>query len=84
MQDFFLGLLNKSIAAGWLVLAVIVLRLALKKAPKWIMGVFWAFVAVRLICPFSFESMLSVLPKADAIPQELITAGSSAAGGGRA
>ena len=82
MQDFFLGLLNKSIAAGWLVLAVIVLRLALKKAPKWIMGVFWAFVAVRLICPFSFESMLSVLPKADAIPQELITAGSSAAGGG--
>lgn len=68
MQDFFLDLLNKSIAAGWLVLAVIVLRLALKKAPKWIMGVFWAFVAVRLISPFSFESMLSVLPKADAIP----------------
>ena len=34
MEEVFLKLVNMSIAASWLILAVIVLRLQLKKAPK--------------------------------------------------
>ena len=62
MGDVFIKLLNMSIAAGWLVLAVIILRFALKKAPKWIMCALWALVALRLLMPFSFQSAVSVVP----------------------
>lgn len=56
METVFLSLLNRSMAAGWLILAVVALRLPLKKAPRWITAALWGLVAVRLICPFSFES----------------------------
>lgn len=56
MEIIFWELLNRSIAAGWLILAVMVLRLLLRKAPKWLPCVLWAIVAIRLLCPFSFES----------------------------
>ena len=62
MDTIFLQLLNMSICAGWLILAVIVLRQILRRAPKWIRCVLWAFVAVRLICPFSLQSMFSLIP----------------------
>ena len=45
----FPDILNVSIAASWLVLAVLVLRLILKKAPKWIRVVLWGLVAIRLL-----------------------------------
>ena len=63
MSELFLKLLNMSIAASWLILAVVVLRLLLKKAPKWVNCILWALVAVRLICPFSFESNISLVPE---------------------
>ena len=56
-----------SISASWLVLAVLLLRLVLKKAPKWVSVLLWGFVAVRLICPFTVESMLSLIPSAETI-----------------
>ena len=56
----FLNLLNRSFAAGILVLAVLVLRLLLKKAPKWTHCVLWAFVALRLMLPLGIVSPLSV------------------------
>lgn len=71
MDAVFIKLLNMSITASWLVLAVILLRFLLKKAPKWIMGVLWGFVAIRLICPFSFESIFSLIPGAEPIPQNI-------------
>ena len=49
MESVFLKLLNMSITAGWMILAVIVLRLLLRKAPKWISCLLWALVAVRLM-----------------------------------
>lgn len=73
MENIFLSLLNMSITASWIALAVIVLRLILKKAPKWIMGVLWGFVALRLICPFSFESVFSLIPSTETVPQEILT-----------
>ena len=56
MASLFLKLLNMSIAASWLILAVIVLRIALKRAPKWIHCILWALVGIRLLCPISIES----------------------------
>ncbi len=72
MGEIFLTILNRSIAAGWLILAVIALRLILRKAPKWINCLLWGIVAVRLICPFSLESVLSLIPRAETIPIENI------------
>ena len=63
MSALFLKIVNMSISAGWFVLAVLVLRLALKKAPKWVMVALWGLVAVRLLCPVSIESGLSLIPE---------------------
>ena len=68
MEALFLKTVNMSIAAGWLVIAVIILRLLLKKAPKSAAVMMWALVGVRLICPISFESPLSLIPSAQTIP----------------
>lgn len=67
MEFIFLKLFNMSIAAGWLILAVIILRLFLKKAPKWLSCTLWAIAAVRLVCPFSFESPISLIPSAETL-----------------
>lgn len=72
MEAVFLEFLNMSITASWLVLAVVVLRLLLKKAPKALVVVMWALVGIRLICPFSFESVLSLIPSAETIPSDII------------
>ena len=53
MSELFLKIINMSISASWLILAVLILRLVLKKAPKWVNVLLWGIVAVRLICPFS-------------------------------
>lgn len=68
MNELFLKIINMSISASWLVLAVLILRLVLKKAPKWVNVLLWGIVAIRLICPFSFESALSLIPSAETIP----------------
>lgn len=72
MSEVFLKLFNMSIAAGWLILAVIVLRLLLKKAPKWLSCILWAIVAIRLVCPVSFESSFSLIPSAETINPEVV------------
>lgn len=63
MSAVFRALLNLGITASWLILAVLLARLLLKKAPKRLVCLFWALVAVRLCCPFSVESSLSLVPK---------------------
>ena len=68
MGAVFLKLLNLSVNASWLILVVLAARLLLKKAPRWIACLLWAFVAFRLCCPFSLESVLSLLPSAEAVP----------------
>ena len=67
MGEFFLTILNMSISASWIVLAVLILRLLLKKAPKWITVLLWGIVAIRLICPFTIESALSLIPSKETI-----------------
>lgn len=71
MSAVFVRLVNMSISASYLVLAVIALRLLLKRAPKWLTCLLWALVAVRLVCPFSLESTLSLIPSAQTIPPRI-------------
>jgi beta-lactamase regulating signal transducer with metallopeptidase domain len=67
MTELFFQALNASFMAGWLILAVLLMRALLKKAPKWISCALWALVALRLLLPFSIESPLSLLPSAKPI-----------------
>ena len=71
LKTMFLKLMNMSISASWLVLAVLILRFALKKAPKWVNVILWGIVAVRLICPSSIESALSLIPSTETIPMNI-------------
>ena len=63
MEALFLKLLRMSLSASVLVLAVLVLRLVLRRAPKWTHVLLWALVALRLLCPFTVESSLSLQPQ---------------------
>ena len=72
MENIFLKILNMSITAGWLVLAVLLMRLLLKKAPRYLSVIMWALVGLRLVLPFSFESALSLIPSAETVPPEIL------------
>jgi len=61
MTDLFLKVLNASFAASWMVLAVVLARLALKKAPRWMVCGLWALVAVRLVFG-GIDAPFSLLP----------------------
>ena len=71
MQEVFLTLFNMSVTAGYIVLAVLLCRLLLKKAPKWVHCVLWAVVGLRLVMPFSIESVFSLIPDAEPIPKDI-------------
>ncbi len=62
MSGIFLKVLEMSLTASYVVLAVIVVRLLLKRAPKVFSYLLWLVVLFRLVCPFSFESSWSLLP----------------------
>ena len=72
MSELFLEIVNRSIAASWIVIAVLVLRLCLKKTPKWVNVLLWGIVAVRLIFPFSIESALSLIPSAETVSPSIM------------
>ena len=67
MGDIFLKLLNMSITASWLILAVLGIRLLFRKIPKWITCLLWGVVAIRLIFPLSIESAFSLQLSAEPI-----------------
>lgn len=74
MEAVFLKIMNMSITASWLVLAVIALRFLLKKAPKAFSVILWGLVGIRLVLPFSFESILSLIPSAETVPNDIVYA----------
>ena len=71
MDAVFLKILNMSLTASWIVLAVLLLRLLLKRAPKWLSCLLWGVVGLRLIFPFSIESLFSLIPSAEPLPSDL-------------
>ena len=72
MSELFLEIVNRSVAASWIVIAVLILRFCLKKAPKWVNVLLWGIVAVRLIFPFSIESALSLIPSAETVSPSIM------------
>ena len=72
LSEAFLKVLNMSITASWIILTAILLRFLLRKAPKAIICFLWLFVAIRLICPFSVESVFSLIPASDPIDIDTI------------
>lgn len=70
LGKLFLFILNRSIAAGWLIAAVAVLRLMLRCAPRRIVCVLWILAAVRLLMPLSLESAFSLIPSRDTFRME--------------
>ncbi len=68
MEDLFIHVLNISITASFLVLAIILYRLFAKKAPKWVSVLLWGLVGLRLLFPFSIESAISLIPSKNTIP----------------
>ena len=71
MTEFFLTVVNMSVSATWIVLAVMIFRMVLKKAPKWITVLLWGIVGVRLVFPFSIESAMSLIPSVQTINPEI-------------
>ena len=72
MTTLFLGFLNRSLSAAVLIFAVVLVRLVFKKAPRWLLCVLWALAAVRLVCPVSIESVLSLIPSAEPVQPEIV------------
>ena len=69
MTDLFLKVLNLSFSASWVVLAVVLARLVLKKAPRSLICALWAMVALRLVFG-GIEAPFSLLPSTQIIPPE--------------
>ncbi|MBQ3081803.1 MAG: hypothetical protein IJC49_05055 [Clostridia bacterium] len=72
MEAVFIKLFNMSITATWIALAVILIRLLFKKAPKHFRVFMWGLVGLRLLIPFSIESVLSLIPSAETVPPDII------------
>ena len=72
MTTLFFGFLNRSLSAAVLIFAVVLVRLVFKKAPKWLLCALWALAAVRLLCPVSIESVLSLIPSAEPVQPEIV------------
>lgn len=72
MEAVFLRIFNMSITAGWAAIAVIILRLLLFKAPKKLHAALWGLVALRLMLPFSKQSIFSIIPSADTLPGNIM------------
>ena len=60
MERIFLTVLGMSVSASAVILAVMLARLGLRKAPKRISYLLWLAVAFRLICPVSVSSPFSL------------------------
>lgn len=82
LEDLFVNLFNMSVTAGYVAVAVILLRLLLKKAPRWISCALWALVGLRLVLPVSFESVMSLVPRSAAVAPHILYSTESAVSSG--
>ncbi len=73
MENFFIDLLNISITASYIIIAVILFRAVFRKVPRKFICALWAIAGIRLIMPFSFESIFSLIPSTETIPPNIIT-----------
>ena len=71
MEQFFMEIVNRGLAASFLVLVVVLLRVCFKRMPKWVRPVLWGFVAFRLLCPVSLETTFSLMPDVAKISRQV-------------
>ena len=72
MEQLFIGILNNAITVSILIVAVIIVRTLGKKMPKWISCMLWMIVAIKLVVPIQFESVLSLIPSGKPIPANIV------------
>lgn len=75
MNELVHSLVSRSLSAGWLVLAVLVLRMLLRRAPRWVFPALWGLVALRLVMPFSIQSQFSLIPASKPLSSPAMVAG---------
>lgn len=68
MERWLSAVLSMSGTASLVIAAVLLIRLALRRAPKRFSYLLWAVVLFRLLCPISLESAFSLLPAAELVP----------------
>ena len=73
IPSLFTSILNISLSASYVAIAVLLVRLAIRKAPKWTNCFLWGIVGLKLICPFSIESSFSLLPSSRVIQTEKLS-----------
>ncbi len=78
----FLLLLNGSIMAGWMILAVLAVRLLIRRASKKYLAVLWLLVGIRLVLPISFRVPFSLIPSSETIPINIARAATPAISSG--
>ncbi|SFQ42962.1 Signal transducer regulating beta-lactamase production, contains metallopeptidase domain [Lachnospiraceae bacterium XBB1006] len=67
----FLKIVNMSIAASWMIVVVILLRAACRKAPKWVPPILWGLAGLRLIVPFSLKARFSLQPSVEPVFRDM-------------
>ena len=72
METVFLYFLNKSIAAIWMIVTILLLRIVTRRIPKWIYGILWIMVGIRLLCPIGFQSEWSVISSVHTVPEVIM------------
>ncbi len=72
MGSVWIFLFNHSMTAGYMILAILLLRFFLRNAPKWIRNILWALVGIRLMVPISVKSVFSLIPSAEIINQTTV------------
>lgn len=72
LTELFLKCVNMSISACWIVLVLLIVRLLLKKMPKWLNPILWGFVGLRLVIPFAPKSLFSLIPSAETISPDIV------------
>ena len=82
MQNLFIDLLNISITASYIIIAVILFRAVFRKIPRKFICALWAIAGIRLIMPFSFESIFSLIPSTETIPPDIVTSSKPAISSG--
>lgn len=82
MSEVWLKVVQMSLSASWMVLAVAVVRRVVDRAPKGIWVLLWGLVGVRLMCPISLESIWSMVPRTEPMLEPLILSAASNATGG--
>lgn len=69
MVRLFITILNMSIGVSICILAVMLVRLALRRAPKIFSYLLWAVVLVRLVCPVLPEANFGLVPDVELVEE---------------